>query len=342
MARHEGPQRKDLVDIHYADGSVGKGLRTIGSNGTDTVEPISTDQRKGMRSGMEQMASGGDTTLAMTRACPQCGEVIAVEVPQSGYASRESGASIQSAYPDMDNSVRERFVSGTCPSCWDEMFGGFDEDGDGEPSKPVGVSEQSQAFQPADFRSDDLSEYRERGEIAPDVPHVSMRDLRVGDQIFMRELDGNGETLFWQTEVAEIAPFGDDGWISVTSEFGGPNGLMTGLDPDGKVAVVGGPRVRALEEAEPTREPTQESTQESTRETFEGRSSVIENPDGTASLDISDWNTDQVSEREFLQMLDLDPDTFDGDGQADERALLRDLEEEFKRGNEGDADWNHT
>ena len=46
----------------------------------------------------------------------------------------QAGELIQNAMPNLDADSREQLISGTCPKCWDEMFGDpcpdFDYDGD--------------------------------------------------------------------------------------------------------------------------------------------------------------------------------------------------------------------
>jgi hypothetical protein len=46
---------------------------------------------------------------------------------ESGYVAWLEGALIQDAMPDVSRDMREMFISGTCPKCWDAMFNNEDE-----------------------------------------------------------------------------------------------------------------------------------------------------------------------------------------------------------------------
>ena len=55
--------------------------------------------------------------------CPGCGDriTIAATVPQfMAYMSR--GQFVQDIFPELDAETRERFISGVCPPCWEEMY----------------------------------------------------------------------------------------------------------------------------------------------------------------------------------------------------------------------------
>ena len=66
------------------------------------------------------------TTLLITKPCPYCGTVSKVGVPESGYRQWKSGTRIQDALPMLSADEREILMSGVCPSCWDDVFGGAD------------------------------------------------------------------------------------------------------------------------------------------------------------------------------------------------------------------------
>ena len=55
--------------------------------------------------------------------CPGCGDriTIAATVQQFvAYMSRDQF--VQNVFPELDDDTRERFISGVCPTCWEEMY----------------------------------------------------------------------------------------------------------------------------------------------------------------------------------------------------------------------------
>lgn len=57
-----------------------------------------------------------------TMSCPMCGSVAEIEVSGHQLALLHSGELIQRIFPDMDAGLRERFISGICPECWDKIM----------------------------------------------------------------------------------------------------------------------------------------------------------------------------------------------------------------------------
>jgi len=45
------------------------------------------------------------------------------------FTSAVKGTHAQVAFPDMSTDNRERLISGTCPKCWNKMFGHMDPEG---------------------------------------------------------------------------------------------------------------------------------------------------------------------------------------------------------------------
>lgn len=61
-----------------------------------------------------------------SKACPTCEDVITIQIaPEKLYAYNQ-GAYAQDVLSGYDADVRERFMTGTCGTCWDSMFS-FDE-----------------------------------------------------------------------------------------------------------------------------------------------------------------------------------------------------------------------
>lgn len=55
-------------------------------------------------------------------SCPRCSVHRSVIVPAESYYSWLRGAYIQDAMPDLSEDDREIFLTGYCPSCWDQDF----------------------------------------------------------------------------------------------------------------------------------------------------------------------------------------------------------------------------
>lgn len=64
-----------------------------------------------------------DITILFT--CPICGREHELIVDFEQYLEYQSGALVQDAFPHMSPTDRERFVSGLCPDCQEEVFREF-------------------------------------------------------------------------------------------------------------------------------------------------------------------------------------------------------------------------
>lgn len=60
--------------------------------------------------------------------CRTCHEVHFIDVPVDGLIAWQGGELIQDALSELSAGQRELLISGTCETCWDEMFGSSDED----------------------------------------------------------------------------------------------------------------------------------------------------------------------------------------------------------------------
>jgi hypothetical protein len=54
---------------------------------------------------------------------------LVVEVTEEAYQRWLAGAYIQDVFPDLSLDDRERFISGYCTPCWDQLFPFPEEDG---------------------------------------------------------------------------------------------------------------------------------------------------------------------------------------------------------------------
>lgn len=60
--------------------------------------------------------------------CPVCGVSDDIKIPQQGFEDYfGKGMHIQKALPDLTADQREKIITGTCDSCWKEMFKDIEE-----------------------------------------------------------------------------------------------------------------------------------------------------------------------------------------------------------------------
>jgi hypothetical protein len=64
--------------------------------------------------------------------CPKCEQSLTVQIGGQQLFQYNQGASILAVLPDTNDDDRERFITGYCPTCWVELFGGWDDDEEGE------------------------------------------------------------------------------------------------------------------------------------------------------------------------------------------------------------------
>ena len=65
--------------------------------------------------------------VSVVTRCPICGHGNEVEVNEMDYLDWQDGVLAQVAFPYLSANEREALISGICPTCWENMFGG---DGD--------------------------------------------------------------------------------------------------------------------------------------------------------------------------------------------------------------------
>ena len=54
--------------------------------------------------------------------CPMCNTYHTLTVELEQYLNYQAGGLVQEAFPDMSPTDRERFLSGFCPDCQEEIF----------------------------------------------------------------------------------------------------------------------------------------------------------------------------------------------------------------------------
>lgn len=60
--------------------------------------------------------------LHVKKACPLCRKQQSVFVKKEQLEKWENGMLIQTAFPELSVSQRELLQTGTCDTCWDNMF----------------------------------------------------------------------------------------------------------------------------------------------------------------------------------------------------------------------------
>lgn len=65
-----------------------------------------------------------DTKLPWDTECPFCGEVTTHMISEDEYTqlTHPNRPHMQDIFPNMKPEIREQFITGICPKCWDEMF----------------------------------------------------------------------------------------------------------------------------------------------------------------------------------------------------------------------------
>lgn len=66
--------------------------------------------------------------VSVITRCPFCGRGNKVEVNEIDYLDWDNGMHAQDAFPYLSAEEREMLISGICPTCWEKMFGGDDDE----------------------------------------------------------------------------------------------------------------------------------------------------------------------------------------------------------------------
>ena len=66
--------------------------------------------------------------VIITKPCQLCAATSTVEVTAEEKAAIDSGIHIQYALPNRDADFRELLISGIHPKCWEQAFGGFEDE----------------------------------------------------------------------------------------------------------------------------------------------------------------------------------------------------------------------
>lgn len=74
---------------------------------------------------MEEKVNNKEVTIIT--ACPFCGHANEIEVNEADYWDWQDGELVQNAFPYLSADEREMLISGICPKCWENTFGGEEE-----------------------------------------------------------------------------------------------------------------------------------------------------------------------------------------------------------------------
>ena len=66
--------------------------------------------------------------VCVVTRCPFCGRDNEIEVNENDYFDWQDGVLAQVAFPYLSANEREALISGTCPTCWEKIFGGDDDE----------------------------------------------------------------------------------------------------------------------------------------------------------------------------------------------------------------------
>lgn len=55
--------------------------------------------------------------------CVMCKDEHVIHITEEQYTAWQLGKYIQDAMPEIDAGKRELLISGTCPKCWEKLFG---------------------------------------------------------------------------------------------------------------------------------------------------------------------------------------------------------------------------
>ena len=91
-------------------------------NGNEIVTELAkfAIQHMSYRLGLIKEIADAKTTI--NKVCPLCKKTNSVTVNTEDYEKWRAGQLIQRAFPYLKPDEREILQSGTCPTCWDELF----------------------------------------------------------------------------------------------------------------------------------------------------------------------------------------------------------------------------
>lgn len=69
-----------------------------------------------------EIVTSDGTTDVIEITCRMCHEIYSFNLPVEQVQARRAGNAIQDCFPTLPPEHRELFISGTCPSCYNELL----------------------------------------------------------------------------------------------------------------------------------------------------------------------------------------------------------------------------
>lgn len=67
--------------------------------------------------------------FVINTTCPFCGKTTPIQIRRvADYHAWQNGELVQNAFPYLSADEREMLISGICPTCWEGMFGGEEDE----------------------------------------------------------------------------------------------------------------------------------------------------------------------------------------------------------------------
>lgn len=65
---------------------------------------------------------------ATSLPCPKCGDILSLEINGQQLFAYNQGSHASQVFPNDEEGMWERFISGYCESCWTDLFGEDEEE----------------------------------------------------------------------------------------------------------------------------------------------------------------------------------------------------------------------
>ena len=73
-----------------------------------------------------KVTSRTDKFVSLEITCYKCSEIEKIKVLTQNFDDWDiQGNMVQYAFPDLDKTIRELFISGICGVCWEKMFNDY-------------------------------------------------------------------------------------------------------------------------------------------------------------------------------------------------------------------------
>ena len=72
-----------------------------------------------------EVVSEKSEEVTLKAVCTKCSTLHSFSVSTDNFGQWNTGSMVQDAFPDLDKSLRELFISGICNGCRSNLFGNF-------------------------------------------------------------------------------------------------------------------------------------------------------------------------------------------------------------------------